>query len=101
MAPALGVSKPPIRRSRGVFPQPEGPSKVKNSLPSIAMLTSFNAETVSAPLVTKVLETPRNSIIVGVSSRFTARYVWRAPFERRIFSEASQLDYICQLKIYF
>lgn len=32
--PLLGVSKPDNRRKRVVFPQPDGPSKVKNS-PSI------------------------------------------------------------------
>ncbi len=47
MLPASGASKPAIMRSSVVLPQPEGPSRVKNSPGSIASVTSSIA--VSAP----------------------------------------------------
>src|SRR6266571_6728624 len=47
ISPASGRSNPAIMRSSVVFPQPEGPSRVKNSPASIAMLTLSTA--VSAP----------------------------------------------------
>ncbi|MNF02403.1 hypothetical protein D3C80_2015400 [compost metagenome] len=43
ISPAVGNSKPAIIRSRVVLPQPEGPSRVKNSLSRISRSTHFNA----------------------------------------------------------
>src|SRR3954451_8234615 len=55
MLPSVSASKPAIARSSVVLPQPEGPSRVKNSLSWMARLTPSSALTVPAP---KVLVTP-------------------------------------------
>ena len=39
ISPELGASKPAIIRSSVVLPQPEGPSRVKNSLSSMVKET--------------------------------------------------------------
>ena len=45
IVPLVGCSKPAIRRRSVVFPQPEGPSSVKNSLSRISTETSSSALT--------------------------------------------------------
>ena len=42
--------KPPIMRRQVVLPEPDGPSKVKNSPASIVRLTSSTARTADVPL---------------------------------------------------
>src|SRR6185369_12986860 len=49
MLPAVGISKPAVRRSRVVLPQPDGPSSVKNSFCRIVTETLSNATTASGP----------------------------------------------------
>ena len=45
MRPASGVSKPAISRMSVVLPQPDGPSRAKNSPEPISSDTSFTAVT--------------------------------------------------------
>ena len=81
MVPLSWVSKPAMSRSNVVFPQPLGPSSVKNSFERMASETPSSARTAPAP---KVLEMFRQSTAtvsvwtrtVGVASgRATASLV--------------------------
>ncbi|OQB88755.1 MAG: hypothetical protein BWX86_02605 [Verrucomicrobia bacterium ADurb.Bin122] len=60
MAPASGVSKPAIMRKSVVFPQPDGPRRVRNSPARTSKLTLSTA--VKPP---KRFVTPDISIIAG------------------------------------
>src|SRR5438128_9416289 len=53
MAPWVGSSNPPIIRSEVVLPQPEGPSRLKNSPRSISSVRSSTAVTSANRLVTR------------------------------------------------
>ena len=71
--PSLGCSKPAIRRSKVVFPQPEGPSRVKNSLRAIVSETPSSARTSWEP-PPKTFVRSRTSIAATVPSRIPSRY---------------------------
>ncbi|MNR67410.1 hypothetical protein D3C85_1913750 [compost metagenome] len=43
ISPLVGNSKPAIMRRRVVLPQPDGPSRVKNSLSRMSRSTLFSA----------------------------------------------------------
>ena len=45
ISPSVGISKPAIMRSSVVLPQPEGPSRAKNSPRPMSIETSFTAMT--------------------------------------------------------
>jgi len=62
MRPALGVSNPASRRNSVVLPQPDGPSRVKNSPPPMVKYTPSSARTPAAPWP-KVFDTACTSII--------------------------------------
>lgn len=65
ICPDVGVSTPAISRKSVVFPQPEGPSRVKNSPCRICPETSSNALTATAPCP-KALTALRASTAIGM-----------------------------------
>src|SRR5205823_9022720 len=69
-SPASGATKPAMLRSAGVLPQPDGPSRVKNSPAATWSEKSSSARTAPYCLVT-----PRNSTSVGSVSERTTRDV--------------------------
>src|SRR5262245_33579859 len=74
MQPELGSVKPPIIRRQVVLPEPEGPSRVKNSPAAIARSTRSTARTCREPA-------PKTQLS---ASRLTAAVIRRAPrVERR------------------
>ena len=56
MRPELGRLNPAIAISNVVFPEPDGPSNVKNSPALTSMLTEFSAKTLPYDLVNSVTE---------------------------------------------
>src|SRR5689334_13519568 len=66
IAPASGRSKPAIIRRSVVLPQPEGPSRVKNSPVSMVMLTRSTA--VSAPKRRVTFLISRSAMVLGASA---------------------------------
>ena len=65
-SPSVGSSKPPIIRSSVVLPQPEGPSREKNSPRRIASETSSTATKSPKRLLTRSIST-LVSLVTGAS----------------------------------
>src|SRR5262245_16825270 len=71
MRPASGRSKPAIRRSVVVFPEPDGPSMVKNSPRAMSSSTSSTATT--GPYVFRRPETRTSAACASASARAANR----------------------------
>src|SRR5437867_1717404 len=67
MRPASGFSKPAMRRSVVVLPEPDGPSMVKNSPCSTSRLTSSSATTSPNALRTETSATSTARSVTGAS----------------------------------
>ena len=91
MSPEVGYSKPAIKRSSVVLPQPDGPSSVKNSLLLIVKETSSRAVRMPVStgnvLVTEEIPTA-DSAIEGYNTCYKCAARWEGPPQIRRISIA-------------
>src|ERR1044072_3821260 len=110
MAPSSGCSKPEIKRNKVVFPQPLGPSKVKNSpcltsklissstsSPWKRLVTPLSSRTF--PFITQV--TSLHDVITIVHAVTDHRFMYN-PFAMKILkSRFATLLLMAELKLFF
>ncbi|MNF97029.1 hypothetical protein D3C84_798440 [compost metagenome] len=80
MRPVVGVIRPAIVRSKVVFPEPEGPSKVQKAPPWISKLVSFSP---TCPL-RKVRPTPSTVMLFAVAAVWPIDLAFRSAGSVRV-----------------
>src|ERR1700739_1101912 len=86
-SPASGRSRPASTRKSVVFPEPEGPSRARNSLSAAARETSF-----SAGKRPKLLLTPRISSAFAASASGDGELLGESPFETRLDHQGDEAE---------
>ena len=87
-SPASGASSPAMARSNVVLPEPEGPSRARNSPGSARRETPFRAG--KRPKRFSIPRACRPASDLGSGARWAAEFAGEAPFEEALEDERDE-----------